>query len=122
MTLESLIPMQPVRHLPRGIDFYEKLGFVVLDRNDDWGWAMLRCGDCRIMLDQSIHAASAGPRAAVLYLYPQDIAAFHRSARANGLTVPDLERTFYGMIEFRIDDPDGNRLWIGQSAPPGQDA
>jgi hypothetical protein len=24
--------------------------------------------------------------------------------------------TFYGMTEFRIDDPDGNRLWIGQSA------
>jgi uncharacterized glyoxalase superfamily protein PhnB len=38
---------------------------------------------------------------------------------ANGLTVPDLEVTFYGLTEFRLTDPDGNRLWIGQdtSAP-----
>ena len=33
---------------------------------------------------------------------------------ANGADVPELETTFYGMTEFRIDDPDGNRLWIGQ--------
>jgi hypothetical protein len=31
------------------------------------------------------------------------------------VAAPDLEETFYGMREFRIDDPDGNRLWIGQS-------
>jgi hypothetical protein len=30
------------------------------------------------------------------------------------LDIPDLETTFYGMTELRIDDPDGNRLWIGQ--------
>jgi hypothetical protein len=29
--------------------------------------------------------------------------------------VPELEVTFYGLTEFRINDPDGNRLWIGQS-------
>jgi hypothetical protein len=31
------------------------------------------------------------------------------------VTIPDLEVTFYGMTEFRFDDPDGNRLWIGES-------
>jgi hypothetical protein len=31
--------------------------------------------------------------------------------------VPDLEVTFYGMTEFRIEDPDGNQLWIGQTNP-----
>jgi uncharacterized glyoxalase superfamily protein PhnB len=124
MTLDRLIPMQPVRHLPASVAFYEKLGFAVEDRNDDWGWAMLRCGDCRIMLDQSIAPRPglqhpAAPRASVLYLYPQDIVAYHRSARENGLTLPELEVTFYGMTEFRIDDPDGNRLWIGQSTAQG---
>lgn len=28
---------------------------------------------------------------------------------------PDPDVTFYGMNEFRLDDPDGNRLWIGQT-------
>lgn len=111
-----IIPMQPVRHLPRAIDFYEKLGFTVEDRRDDWGWAKLRWGECRVMLDQSINAAADAPRGAVLYLYPDDLVAFHRQARDNGLDVPDLDDTFYGMREFRIDDPDGNRLWIGQAA------
>lgn len=32
----------------------------------------------------------------------------------NGIAVPELDRTFYGMTEFRIEDPDGNRMWIGQ--------
>jgi hypothetical protein len=27
---------------------------------------------------------------------------------------PTRKATFYGLTEFRIDDPDGNRLWIGQ--------
>ena len=55
------------------------------------------------------------PRQSVLYFYPDDVTAYHRDARAKGLDVPDLEVTFYGMREFRIDDPDGNRLWIGQT-------
>jgi hypothetical protein len=32
--------------------------------------------------------------------------------------VPELDVTFYGLTEFRITDPDGNRLWIGQAPPP----
>jgi len=52
----------------------------------------------------------------VLYLYPDDVARYHEQVRRNGLALPDLEATFYGMTEFRIEDPDGNRLWIGQDA------
>jgi hypothetical protein len=47
-------------------------------------------------------------------LLPDNIAEYHRQVRKNGLDIPDLDETFYGMTEFRIDDPDGNRLWIGQ--------
>jgi catechol 2,3-dioxygenase-like lactoylglutathione lyase family enzyme len=115
MKLDSLIPMLPVANLAASIAFYEKLGFTVEDRNDGWRWAMLANGGCRLMLDQSINADPAAPRNGVLYLYPDDIDEFHRQARANGLALPDLAQTFYGMTEFRLDDPDGNRLWIGQT-------
>lgn len=113
MGLGRLVPMQPVARLATSIDFYERLGFVVETRNDEWGWALLRCGECQLMLDQSINLHPGIPRVAVLYLYPDKLADFHRSAREKGLTVPELESTFYGMTEFRIEDPDGNRLWIG---------
>ncbi len=114
MKLNRLVPMQPVRNMSASVAFYEKLGFFVENRNDEWGWATLRCGDCQLMLDQSINLHAGIPRIAVLYLYPENVVEFHRLARENGLSVPELDVTFYGMTEFRIEDPDGNRLWIGQ--------
>lgn len=110
----SLTPMLPVWSVAAGVEFYGKLGFTVEKRNDEWGWAMLRFDECRIMLDQSINLHPGIPRLSVLYLYPENIEEYHRQVRANGLAVPDLETTFYGMTELRIEDPDGNRLWIGQ--------
>ena len=115
MSLNRLVPMQPVENLPASVAFYEKLGFSVESRNDEWGWAMLRCGDCQIMLDQSINLHPGIPRICVLYLYPENVAEFRRRAQENGLSVPELDDTFYGMTEFRVEDPDGNRLWIGQA-------
>jgi len=112
--------MLPVRNIPASVDFYCKLlGFEVEKRNDEWGWAMLRFGECRLMVDQSIYAHPGGFRESILYLYPDDVVAYHNQVRKNGLAVPDLEVTFYGMKEFRINDPDGNRLWIGQEKSAG---
>lgn len=112
--MNRLIPMLPVRSIGDSVAFYEKLGFKVEQRNDSWGWAMLAFGDCRIMVDRSINVHPAAPRQSVLYLYPDDIEAYHTQVRGSGLAIPDLDTTFYGMTEFRLDDPDGNRLWIGQ--------
>ena len=115
MKMTRLIPMLPVKSMPASVDFYCKmLGFEVETRNDGWGWAMLRFDDCRLMVDQLINAHPGMFRDGILYLYPDDIVEYHRQVRENGLAVPDLEVTFYGMKEFRIDDLDGNRLWIGQ--------
>jgi len=115
MKMNRLIPMLPVRSMAASVEFYRKLGFVVEQRNDGWGWAMLRFDECRLMVDQSINVQPRAPRTAVIYLYPEDIVEYHRQLRDNGLSVPDLDITFYGMTEFRVDDPDGNRLWIGQN-------
>lgn len=106
--------MLPVKSLAVSVAFYEQLGFRAERQVDDWGWAHLRCGECELMIDQSINLHPSSPRPTVVYLYPESIIAFHQDLRRKGLTVPDLDVTFYGMTEFRIDDPDGNRLWIGQ--------
>ena len=116
MKMNRLIPILPVKSMPASVSFYEKLGFSVEDRNDHWRWARLCSGECRLMLDESINAHPGGSRDFVLYLYPDDIAEYHSNVRSNGVEVPDLDVTFYGMTEFRIDDPDGNRLWIGQKS------
>lgn len=114
--------MLPVRSMPASVDFYcGMLGFEVEKRSDEWGWAMLRFDDCRLMADQSINARLGQFRDPILYLYPEDVVAYHQQVRKNGLTVPNLEVAFYGLTEFRINDPDGNRLWIGQSNSPAPD-
>jgi uncharacterized glyoxalase superfamily protein PhnB len=80
---------------------------------------MLCFDDCRLMVDQSIDLHRDAPRQSVLYLYPENIVEYHRQVRGTGLDVPDLDVTFYGLTEFRLNDPDGNRLWIGQDTSTG---
>ena len=119
MKMNRLIPMLPVSSVPASIEFYQKLGFSVEHKNDDWGWAMLCLDECRLMVDQSINIQREAPRQSVLYMYPEDILEYHKQVRRNGVAAPDLDVTFYGLTEFRIDDPDGNRLWIGQNTSTG---
>ena len=114
MKMNRLIPMLPVRSLSASVEFYQKLGFSIENRKDDWGWAMLRFDECRLMVDQSINVKPGAIRQAVVYLYPENVVEYHQQLRKNGLAIPDLDVTFYGMTEFRFDDPDGNRLWIGE--------
>ena len=113
--MERLIPMLPVKDIGVSIEFYEKLGFSVESRRDEWRWAMLVFDECRLMVDQSINVDPGTPRSGVLYLYPGNIAEYHAQVRANGIEIPDLETTFYGLTEFRLEDADGNRLWIGEN-------
>ncbi len=115
MKMTRIIPMLPVASMPASVAFYQQLGFSVEQRRDDWRWAMLAFGDCRLMLDESINLHDGIPRISVLYLYPDDIVAYHAQVRQSGVTVPDLDASFYGMTEFRFSDPDGNRLWVGQT-------
>ncbi|MEO8020076.1 MAG: VOC family protein [Pseudomonadota bacterium] len=115
MKMNRLIPMLPVKSMPASVGFYQKLGFEVENKNNDWGWAMIRFDECRLMLDQSIYRHAGIPRESVIYLYPENVEKYHQQLRKNGVDIPELEVSFYGMNEFRLDDPDGNRLWIGQS-------
>lgn len=115
MKMNRVIPMLPVKSIAASIEFYQRLGFTVEQRRDEWGWAMLAFDECRLMVDQSINVDPDAPRQGVLYLYPENIVEYHRQLRSRGLEIPDLDVTFYGMTEFRLDDPDGNRLWIGEN-------
>jgi catechol 2,3-dioxygenase-like lactoylglutathione lyase family enzyme len=65
MKMNRLIPMLPVRSMPESVAFYQKLGFRIEQRNDDWRWAMLCFGECRLMVDESINVHPGIPRASV---------------------------------------------------------
>ena len=115
MKMNRLIPMLPVRSIAASIEFYRKLGFSVETRRDDWGWAMLCFGECRLMVDQSINLHRARPANPFSISIRRASWSITGRCEAPGWTIPDLDVTFYGLTEFRLDDPDGNRLWIGQN-------
>src|SRR3546814_11266131 len=84
VSISSLVPMQPVRSMPARVEFYEKLGFVLAVRRDDWGWARLRCGDCRVMLDQELTLPAGFPRIAELHPSVVVVVVFHRHTPPKG--------------------------------------
>ena len=107
--------MLPTKDLARSIEFYSKLGFTVERREDAWGWAMLSHGTHRLMLDRSIAQGAGAADRSVIYLYSDDVSGFQGRITKAGIAAPELSETFYGMREFRLLDPDGNQIWIGQT-------
>ena len=81
MKMNRLVPMLPVKSMFASVEFYQKLGFKVEQKNDAWGWAMLAFDECCLMVDQSINTHQEGPRQSVLYLYPEDIVVSQAGAK-----------------------------------------
>ena len=114
MSLASVVPMLPVQNLVASIAFYRQLGFEVENFRDDWAWASITLGTHRIMLDRSIGVGVHASCNAVVYLYAHDLDQFWQRASQAGLKLPEIAETFYGMREFRVLDPSGNQIWVGQ--------
>ena len=115
MKFESVSPIFSVADLHQSLDFYRNvLGFDVA-----WSWGdppdiAAVCRDCvEITLIQRAGASPAG--ASHIYLRVSEIDAYYQSlveAGAN-IIVPMGDRP-YGMRDFRMTDPNGNELSIGQ--------
>ncbi len=82
MKMNRLIPMLPVKSMPASVEFYQKLGFSVERRMDEWGWAMLRFDEVRLMVDQSINLHSRWPHPIRYLFIPRTLPSItSRSAR-----------------------------------------
>ncbi len=115
MKIESVSPILSVDDLGKAMDFYRRtLGF---DLAWSWGEPPDIAAVCRdsieIMLTQRAGAKPAG--AAHVYLVVSGIDDYYAALVGAGVTmvVPIGDRP-YGMRDFRIADPSGNELSIGQ--------
>ena len=50
-----------------------------------------------------------------LYLYVNDINEIHRFIKAKNILIPDVVLMDYQMHEFKLLDPEGNMITVGQS-------
>lgn len=119
MTLASMVPMVSVSDVARSVDFYQQaFGFKVMNTYEIEGqlnWVFLQSDTVDLML-----VAAEAPfgdrlhRDVILYFYPLNIEELHASLQQQGFNVGELSTTFYGMKEFRLEDPDGYELCFGQ--------
>lgn len=117
--LRGLVPIARVADVARSIDFYRQLGFELLNTFESDGrlaWASLANGGAHLMLSRSAQPMSSGERDVFLYLYAHNVAEYRNELLACGVNAGPMTFPFYMKDgEFRIDDPDGYVLLVGQA-------
>ena len=102
----------PVRDLGVAVAFYERLGFEV-ERYDD-GYAWVRHRGEEVLHLRSVPELDPVGNHAAGYLHVTDVDAWHDAWTVTGADPEPVTDTPWGMREFRIHDPGGNLLRVGQ--------
>jgi len=119
MKLTGSIPVLSCTDIAAAGAFYQQaLQFTIVNqRSDDNGlqWLHLQNKDIVIMLEAA-DAVSLQPYngRSRLYLYSDDVDAFHHYLQAKGYAPETLKHTNYHTYEFDLYDSEGYRLTIGQ--------
>ena len=112
-------PTLPVVNMAEAVEFYERAGFdlrIYVDAEDEGedGFAFVEF-DGQSVFDLDA-AAGMDPQAnrAGCYLTTRDADAWHARMETEGLPVSVLADQPWGMREFTLTDPSGNRVRIGR--------
>lgn len=112
-------PILPVRDLAAAIRFYrERLGFTVAWT---WGEPPQRAGVVLDDIEFQLVAPGPGvpPAPATVYCLVTGLDAYHAACRARGAAVTlELGPRPWGARDFRVEDPDGNRIGFAEVDPP----
>ncbi|OLC93932.1 MAG: hypothetical protein DMG35_01845 [Acidobacteria bacterium] len=118
--LAALTPMAHVADVAHSVSWYSKLGFVAEHTWTPEGrplqWAHLRNGGAELMLVCSGRSLNPGAQDILFYLYANGVAAYRESLIAQELQPSEISYPAYAKHgEFRIDDPDGYCLLVGDT-------
>jgi predicted enzyme related to lactoylglutathione lyase len=107
----AAIPILPVQDLHRTEAFYARLGLAVTFRHPDY--LIMRVGPVEIHFGRE-----DAPSPASCYIDAEDAARLWKQLRSRGIDgLGPVQEFDYGMREFVITDPDGNRLRVGSPIP-----
>jgi len=118
--LAALTPMAHVADVARSIEWYTKLGFTaehtLTPQGQPMQWAHLRNGGAELMLVRSDRPMNPDAQDVLFYLYANGVAEYRQQLIARGLKPSELTYPPYAKHgEFRIDDPDGYCLLVGDT-------
>ena len=118
-------PTLPVADMDAAVEFYERAGFGVRRYIDEsgspGGFAFVEFDEESVFdLDAAEDLEPSSNRAGC-YLITPDADAWHARMAAAGLPVSALGDQPWGMREFELRDPSGNRVRIGRPLDDGAD-
>ena len=115
-TFQAITPRVPVESIEDALAFYrDQLGF---DLGWTWGTPPTHANVCRDSISIDLVVAPTGNAGtAMAYVQVQGIDAYYAEVTTRGTLVGGLGDRPYGMRDFEVIDPDGNRLAFGESAP-----
>jgi uncharacterized glyoxalase superfamily protein PhnB len=118
MTLQQVTPMIHVPDVRATVAWYESLGFVVLntneDANDGMNFALLAYGNSQVMFNAGGRLSSEDRREVDLYVRVDDVDGLHERLKDRVPVRVGLNETFYGAREFIVRDLNGFWLTFGQ--------
>lgn len=98
-----------VKDLAAAREFYEKLGFAVIDGKADENWLILRNGAAIIGLFQGMFEQN------ILTFNPKDVRAIQSELRRQGVAlIEEADETHTGPTHLTLVDPDGNPILMDQ--------
>jgi len=111
--LEAITPRMPVGDVEAALAFYlDKMGFTL---GWKWGTPLTHANVCRDSISLDLIATPAARRGtAMAYVGVAAIDAYYKELTARGVGASEIGNRDYGMRDFEVVDPDGNRLAFGE--------
>ena len=113
---EQAVPILCVRDLDRALDFYDRLGFALTARFDEYALLANECVQIHLRVDTSV-IPETNPCGAYFYIDGVDPFAAGALAEQIPLLQPPSDRAYW-VRECAISDPDGNLLRFGERLEP----
>jgi catechol 2,3-dioxygenase-like lactoylglutathione lyase family enzyme len=110
---ESVTPRIPVPDIESALAFYiDLLGF---DLAWKWGEPLTHAGICRDSVSLDLIVVPPGRQGtAMAYIRLERIDAYYTELRARNVTTSGIGNRAYGLRDFEVVDPSGNRLAFGE--------
>ena len=101
-----------VKDLRASRDFYLRLGFEILDDQEEQNWMILRHGETTLGLFQGMFDKN------ILTFHSEDVRTVQKRLKEQGIEVGgEVDEHATGPTHIMLTDPDGNPILIDQHDP-----
>jgi catechol 2,3-dioxygenase-like lactoylglutathione lyase family enzyme len=110
---DGITPIFSVSDVAAALSFYrDRLGFEI---GWTWGDPPTHANVCRGRIDITLTAKSEAAGSGHAYITVRDVDAYFAELRGRNVACGDLADQTYGMRDFSVVDPSGNRIVFGQA-------